>query len=131
MDTVGFWNFEFSYLHLRLILPRLSPFLPAASPVDYTTNNYPNGTENANPDEDIGQHTTKGDQSVPSGTGNTTRTPARADNDITFSGPGIGVAPVIGYLQRDGIAPGILIGMDGVRTCARFPITEVPLIAIR
>jgi len=99
-------------------------------PVKYTTDNYPDRTENANPDENIGQHMTEGDQAIPGGTGSNSSTPAGEDGNILASGFGIGVTLVVGYLQRDGVAPNTLITVDRIRTCARLPIAEVPLVAI-
>jgi len=82
------------------MLEVLAYFSPAAPPgkVDDNTNNYPHRAENANPDEYIRYHMTKGNQAIPGSAGNIASPPAGEDKDVLASGFGVGVTPVIGHL---------------------------------
>ena len=83
------------------MLEVLAYFSPAASPVDNTNDgadNYPDRAEDANPDEYIRYHMTKGNQAIPGSAGNIASPPAGEDKDVLASGFGVGVTPVIGHL---------------------------------
>ncbi len=72
---------------------------PAAAPpvVEYPPDNYPDRTENTNPDEHIRQYMAKGDQAIPGVAGDSAGIPAGDDSDIIGPDLSICVASIIGY----------------------------------
>ena len=72
-------------------------------PIEYTTTNYPDRAENAQPDEDVGQHPSEGNEPVPGTVDDAASTPAGEYRDVVTPFFRILVAAVVGHRQYNGI----------------------------
>jgi len=116
---------DYSAFFLYSLLPAVPP-----PPVDYTTDDYPDRAENANPDECVRQYMTKGDHAIPGPFGNTTGAPARDNSDIVVSDFSCCISSVVGHREGDGVTSinSVCVGWSLIR--ADISITKVPLIAV-